>query len=69
MATAGASMRVGGDPGGYAYRTADRLPGVDVEDLPAGDGTRTLRLQASSGASVFLLTLSLLVGLAVLVLL
>ena len=67
MATAGTSMRVGRDPGGYAYRTADRLPGVDVKELPAGDGRQTLRLRASSGASVFLLTLALLVGLAVLV--
>lgn len=69
MASAAASMRVGGNPGRYAYRTAERLPGVDADDLPAGDGAETVRLRASSGVSVFLLTLALLVGLTVLVLL
>ena len=38
MATAAASMRVGSDPGRYAYRMAERLPGVDVEELLARRG-------------------------------
>jgi multicomponent Na+:H+ antiporter subunit D len=67
MATAGASMRVGSNPGRYAYRTAERVPGVDVGELPEGHGGGTLRLRASAGLSVFLLTFALLVGLAALV--
>jgi multicomponent Na+:H+ antiporter subunit D len=69
MATAGASMRVGAAPGRYAYRTADRVPGLDVADLPEGREEGTLRLRASAGMSVFLLTFALLVGLGALVLL
>ena len=68
MASAAASMRVGGDPGGYAYRTAERVPGVETEELPAGHGERTVRLRASSGASIFLITLALFAALAVLLL-
>jgi multicomponent Na+:H+ antiporter subunit D len=65
MATAGSAMAVGRDPGRYAYRTADRLPGVEAETLPAGRREGTLRLRASSSVSIFLLTLALVVGLAV----
>lgn len=65
MATAAAAMRVGTDPGSYAYRTADRVPGVAVEGLPK-DGERSLELQASIGASVFLLVAALFTAVAVL---
>ncbi len=66
MASAAASMRVGTDPGGYAYRTAERLPGVEVESLPAGEHDETVRLRASSGLSVFLITLALFAALVAL---
>ncbi len=69
MATAGASMRVGTDPDRYAYRTAGRLPGVELESLPTGKGSGTVRLRASSGASIFLITLALFIALAVLLIL
>ena len=68
MATAAASMRVGGDPEGYAYRTVERVPGVETEELPTGSGEGTVRLKASSGASIFLITLALFLALAVLLL-
>ena len=69
MATAAASMRVGGDPGGYAYRVAGRLPLLDVEELPPGRGERTVRLRASSGAGILLVTLALFAALGALLLL
>ncbi len=69
MATAGASMRVGTEPGRYAYHTAARVPGVDVETLPAGNDEETIQLRASSGFSIFLVTLALFVGLAILLVL
>ena len=69
MATAGGAMAVGRDPGRYAYRTAQRVPGVDLETLPADHEAETVRLKAPSGTSIFLLTLALLGALVVLVLL
>jgi multicomponent Na+:H+ antiporter subunit D len=69
MATAGGAMAVGRDPGRYAYRTARRVPGVDLETLPADQEAETVRLKASSGTSIFLLTVALLGALVVLVLL
>jgi len=68
MATAAGAMRVGSDPGRAAYRTAARVPGVDVEALPGGDGI-SLRLRASSGTGVFFVTLALVLGLVAVVLL
>lgn len=67
MATAAASIRIGGDPGGYAYRAAGRLPLLDVEELPPGRGERTVRLRASSGAGILLVTLALFAALALLI--
>ncbi|QLD88629.1 Na(+)/H(+) antiporter subunit D [Natronomonas salina] len=66
MATAGASMRVGSDPGGYAYRAAERVPGVAVEGLPREADRRSLRLRASVGTSVFIAIAVLFGALAVL---
>jgi len=66
MATAGAAMRVGADPGGYAYRAADRVPGVAVEGLPQEDGGGSLRLRAAPGTSVFILTAALFAALVLL---
>lgn len=68
MATAAASMRVGSAPGNYAYRTATRVPGVNAEELSRG-GEETVRLRASSGVSIFLVTLALFAALAILLLL
>ncbi len=68
MRTAGASMRVGSNPGRYAYRTAERLPGVEVTTLPNGGEPETLHLRASTGTSIFLITIALTALLALLLL-
>ena len=63
VAAAGAPLRVGADPGRYAYDASRRLPGVRAS--PADDAGR-LELRASMGTSVLLITLALTVTLLVL---
>ena len=63
-----AAYRVGADPGRYAYRTADRLPGVEAETRANGGRPGTIDLRVSMGTSVFLVVAALTLALAVLLL-
>ena len=63
-----AAYRVGADPGRYAYRTADRLPGVSAETRANGGRPGTIDLRVSMGTSVFLVVAALTLALAVLLL-
>ena len=63
-----AAYRVGADPGRYAYRTADRLPGVSAETRTNGGRPGTIDLRVSMGTSVFLVVAALTLALAVLLL-
>ena len=63
-----AAYRVGVDPGRFAYRTADRLPGVEAETRTNGGRPRTIDLRVSMGTSVFLVVAALTLALAVLLL-
>ena len=69
MATAGASMRVGSNPGRYAYQAASRLPGVETETMANGGEPGTIQLRASMGTSIFLITLVLTAALVMLLVL
>jgi multicomponent Na+:H+ antiporter subunit D len=68
VAVAGGAMRVGADPQRYAYRAADRLPGVKAETRANGGRPGTLDLRVSMGTSVFLVVAALTAALAVLLL-
>ena len=63
-----AAYRVGADPGRYAYRTADRLPGVEAETRANGGRPGTIDLRVSMGTSVFLVVAALTLALFVLLL-
>ena len=63
-----AAYRVGADPGRYAYRTADRLPGLEAETRANGGRPGTIDLRVSMGTSVFLVVAALTLALAVLLL-
>ncbi|PSQ40580.1 Na(+)/H(+) antiporter subunit D [Halobacteriales archaeon SW_5_68_122] len=63
-----AAYRIGADPGRFAYRTADRLPGVSAETRTNGGRPRTIDLRVSMGTSVFLVVAALTLALAVLLL-
>jgi multicomponent Na+:H+ antiporter subunit D len=69
VAVAAGATRVGADPGRYAYRTADRVPGIDAADRPVGGRPGTLELRISMGTSVFLIVAALTAALVVLLLL
>jgi multicomponent Na+:H+ antiporter subunit D len=68
VALAAGAMRVGSDPQRYAYRTADRLPGVEAETRANGGRPGTIDLRISMGTSVFLVVAALTLALAVLLL-
>ncbi len=69
VAVARGAVAVGSDPGRYAYRTADRLPGIEADARPNGGRPGTLDLRVSMGTSVFLVVAALTAALAVLLLL
>ncbi|MES3518073.1 MAG: proton-conducting transporter membrane subunit, partial [Natronomonas sp.] len=67
MRTAGVSMRVGSNPGGYAFEALQRLPGVETDEASNG-GRREVQLRASVGGSILVVTAMLALVLAALLL-
>lgn len=59
MNAAAVSIKIGSNPGKYAYDGLKRIPGISVESVSSTTKSDTIILKASIGTSIFLITTAL----------